>query len=284
LRLEVHERDNWTCVYCQATEKLTCDHVVPVKRGGATTIDNLVTACAPCNSKKQDRDRKQFERELARERKLEAVEEQGRTVQGQSPDKTGQPPDNPDDIPPLEAAINSEAQPIVSAEIVSGAANGGQKDQKERSPAPPKENTIYHSPDLFLVEESRGSESARARGKRCATRLPDDWMPTLTDLAFARSILPEAQVPIEVDSFRDHWHAANGPPSVKRDWSAAFRNWCRKAVKFAANGGGNGRTQANWQGGGHRKLAFELARRRNPDLSGDQVATDFSSGNGSRYS
>jgi 5-methylcytosine-specific restriction endonuclease McrA len=28
---------------------LTCDHVVPVSRGGSSTLDNLVTACLACN-------------------------------------------------------------------------------------------------------------------------------------------------------------------------------------------------------------------------------------------
>ena len=28
---------------------LTCDHVVPVSRGGSSTFDNLVTACLACN-------------------------------------------------------------------------------------------------------------------------------------------------------------------------------------------------------------------------------------------
>jgi hypothetical protein len=157
------------------------------------------------------------------------------------------PRDTADKKPDLAAATNSEAQPVVLSEGQLDVANSS---QKERSPTPPKENTIYHSPDLFLVEESRGSESARARRNDRATRLPNDWMPTLDDLAFARSILPVAQVQIEVDSFRDHWHAANGPPSIKRSWSAAFRNWCRKAVNFAANGGGNGyRKDSNGSGG-----------------------------------
>ena len=50
MRQIVFERDGWTCVYCGTrTGSLTCDHVIPVSRGGSSTFDNLVTACLACN-------------------------------------------------------------------------------------------------------------------------------------------------------------------------------------------------------------------------------------------
>jgi 5-methylcytosine-specific restriction endonuclease McrA len=50
MRLIVFERDGWVCVYCGLRSgPLTCDHVVPVSRGGSSTFDNLVTACLACN-------------------------------------------------------------------------------------------------------------------------------------------------------------------------------------------------------------------------------------------
>ncbi|MBX7254039.1 MAG: HNH endonuclease [Candidatus Promineofilum sp.] len=56
LREQVLERDNHTCRYCGRRSAALCiDHVYPVARGGATTIENLVAACGACNSKKQDR-------------------------------------------------------------------------------------------------------------------------------------------------------------------------------------------------------------------------------------
>ncbi|CAJ1794004.1 unnamed protein product [Sphenostylis stenocarpa] len=45
-------RDNYTCQYCSSRENLTIDHVVPAALGGEWTWENLVTACAKCNSKK----------------------------------------------------------------------------------------------------------------------------------------------------------------------------------------------------------------------------------------
>lgn len=62
LRQIVYKRDGYACVYCGSGDNLTCDHVLAVSRGGATTEDNLATACSPCNSRKRDRDRKYVQR------------------------------------------------------------------------------------------------------------------------------------------------------------------------------------------------------------------------------
>jgi len=44
------------CAYCGKKERkrhsLTQDHVVPVKKGGGTTANNIVPSCRSCNSKK----------------------------------------------------------------------------------------------------------------------------------------------------------------------------------------------------------------------------------------
>lgn len=53
LRNEVFVRDNFTCTYCGVSDvKLECDHVTPVALGGLHTIENLTTACLPCNRSK----------------------------------------------------------------------------------------------------------------------------------------------------------------------------------------------------------------------------------------
>lgn len=57
-RLNVFSRDNFACQYCgvqPGTSRLTYDHVLPKSRGGKTTWENIVTACVPCNNKKDDR-------------------------------------------------------------------------------------------------------------------------------------------------------------------------------------------------------------------------------------
>lgn len=56
IRHEVFVRDNFTCQYCGAYGvKLQCDHVHPISKGGASTLDNLKTACVPCNQSKRDK-------------------------------------------------------------------------------------------------------------------------------------------------------------------------------------------------------------------------------------
>ena len=40
------------CCYCGSRDYLSVDHLIPTKRGGANTGDNLVWACRSCNSSK----------------------------------------------------------------------------------------------------------------------------------------------------------------------------------------------------------------------------------------
>ena len=55
-RRALFARDGWRCVYCGTTSgRLTLDHVVPRSRGGASTWENVVTSCAPCNLRKGNR-------------------------------------------------------------------------------------------------------------------------------------------------------------------------------------------------------------------------------------
>ncbi len=57
-RFNVFLRDHFSCQYCgvsQAANSLTFDHVVPRSRGGRTTWENVVAACADCNMRKGNR-------------------------------------------------------------------------------------------------------------------------------------------------------------------------------------------------------------------------------------
>jgi 5-methylcytosine-specific restriction endonuclease McrA len=51
-RFNVFLRDGFACQYCGSADDLTFDHVQPRSRGGRTTWENIVTACAPCNLRK----------------------------------------------------------------------------------------------------------------------------------------------------------------------------------------------------------------------------------------
>ncbi|OFX13347.1 MAG: MFS transporter [Alphaproteobacteria bacterium RIFOXYD12_FULL_60_8] len=57
-RFNVFLRDGFTCQYCGQrlpAHDLTFDHVLPRSRGGRTTWENVVAACAPCNLTKGHR-------------------------------------------------------------------------------------------------------------------------------------------------------------------------------------------------------------------------------------
>lgn len=55
IRLRILERDAWQCQYCGGTDDLTCDHIMPLARGGSNHDDNLTAACRSCNSSKSDK-------------------------------------------------------------------------------------------------------------------------------------------------------------------------------------------------------------------------------------
>ena len=57
-RLRIYVRDGFTCQYCGrrvSANDLTLDHITPRAQAGASTPENLVTACVPCNNRKADR-------------------------------------------------------------------------------------------------------------------------------------------------------------------------------------------------------------------------------------
>jgi 5-methylcytosine-specific restriction endonuclease McrA len=57
-RRNLFARDGHVCQYCGEAvpySQLSLDHVVPRSRGGATTWENVVTSCKPCNTQKGGR-------------------------------------------------------------------------------------------------------------------------------------------------------------------------------------------------------------------------------------
>ncbi len=57
-RMNVLVRDGFTCQYCRVercASELNLDHVLPRSRGGATSWENVVCSCYPCNQRKAGR-------------------------------------------------------------------------------------------------------------------------------------------------------------------------------------------------------------------------------------
>ena len=43
------------CAYCGSKKEIQLDHVIPVSKGGGTTITNVVPACKSCNTSKRNK-------------------------------------------------------------------------------------------------------------------------------------------------------------------------------------------------------------------------------------
>ena len=56
------------CAYCGSDGDLQQEHFIPVNDGGTYTPDNIIPACAPCNSRKQRKD--PFDYLVVQERRL----------------------------------------------------------------------------------------------------------------------------------------------------------------------------------------------------------------------
>jgi 5-methylcytosine-specific restriction endonuclease McrA len=56
------------CGYCHQPLPLHADHRVPLSRGGSNTIDNIIPACARCNTRKGQSTEAEFRARLDRER------------------------------------------------------------------------------------------------------------------------------------------------------------------------------------------------------------------------
>ena len=65
------------------------------------------------------------------------------------------------------------------------------------------------------------------------SRIRADWAPTVSDKRFAADAgMSSERMWSEVNQFRDYYLAAVPHMSLRRDWSAVWRNWVRKALQF----------------------------------------------------
>jgi 5-methylcytosine-specific restriction endonuclease McrA len=68
-RRNIMLRDGLKCQYCGKGSNLTLDHVIPQSKGGPNSWENLVTACAPCNTRKGDSTLRELRWKLAKQPK-----------------------------------------------------------------------------------------------------------------------------------------------------------------------------------------------------------------------
>lgn len=97
--------------------------------------------------------------------------------------------------------------------------------------------------DASLSKKERiESKEARKRETTRGSRLPDGWTPADQDWTAACELLGEARAKSELEKFIDHWKQQPGSRGVKLDWSAAWRNWIRRAAEYGTRSG-NGKTK-----------------------------------------
>jgi len=49
VRRAVFERDGFKCRVCGSDQRIELDHIVPISKGGPSTLENLQPLCKPCN-------------------------------------------------------------------------------------------------------------------------------------------------------------------------------------------------------------------------------------------
>ena len=55
IRKIVFKRDNGKCVKCGSDKEIQYDHIIPVSKGGATSVENIEILCQDCNRSKSDK-------------------------------------------------------------------------------------------------------------------------------------------------------------------------------------------------------------------------------------
>jgi hypothetical protein len=139
--------------------------------------------------------------------------------------------------------------------------------------------TTFEPPNETLDEPSLGSAGAptgeiipfkpkedsklNIRG----TRIPDEWKPSPELVEFGASLgFTHAKTCSELASFHDHFLAATGQNSVKRDWTAAGRNWLRKAASgFGGSRGSSSSGHGSSSGGRFGAMQRALAKVTHSD-------------------
>jgi hypothetical protein len=165
-----------------------------------------------------------------------------------------QRPKKPNSIYPMPvewrkyAATDNPSSEFVESQDERSSEN--RRDQPEEVPhqfptsSPPVSTKAENSPQMEdgggRREEEKKEPSLRSGGAREARptvrgmRLPPDWKPSADDVEFATGLGLDA---VKVsDVFRDYWHAKAGQDGAKRDWSATYRNWCRRDAESGKNG------------------------------------------------
>lgn len=87
--------------------------------------------------------------------------------------------------------------------------------------------------DTDTEKKEKGEARARRSPPLTGSRLSEDWHPNSEEIEFAKQsgVDPDTEAP----KFRDYWHSVAGAKGRKQDWTATWRNWCRRAADDLKN-------------------------------------------------
>lgn len=124
----------------------------------------------------------------------------------------------------IEAALQAVADKSAKAR---GA--GEASARKRAAPAEPiaSERATAVQQAVNHTDKDKEKDSKQGEKPARASRLPQDWTPTLDDINFCRAERPDLDPQMTASRFRDYWCAVAGDKGRKIDWCATWRNWVR---------------------------------------------------------
>lgn len=121
----------------------------------------------------------------------------------------------------------------------------------------------------------RGSDdgTAQARARAGGSRLPDEWAPSETLVAFAGGLGIAGQTLDEaVAEFHDYWRGVPGQRGRKLDWDGTFRNRLRETA-------GRKKVTAHGKGSSAKGSIVEAGRRLTERLVAERREREMRAGN-----
>jgi hypothetical protein len=196
-RRQLESRDGIRCIYCEATENLVIDHIIPSFLGGIDDLGNLGLACRPCNGKKAGR----------------PLAETGMVIV----------------IPSALSAHNDYNSRTCSP--ISETENGSPK------PSTTSHNRAHvHQPEPPAISSLDSITKKENNKKNSGHALRDDWKPADDDYGYGNNLgLSRSQVDGFAEDMR-LWARANANRAVgrKADWQATFHGWMRREAPKAS--------------------------------------------------
>lgn len=130
------------------------------------------------------------------------------------------------DFPQTKLDISAEKRRAADRERQAEIRRNRQISADKSADAP---RTSLLLPSSTSSEKEKDQERKKER-EAAGTRLSADWVPTESDLAFARLHgRSEPTIEVEAIKFRNYWVSKTGRNATKRNWTLTWQNWILNA-------------------------------------------------------